>query len=103
VIGREFDSVKYYEFIMAQFASNALIISRTGYSGEDGFEIYAAVSVKPKNLWNVNLMDKGQALRHSAYWFGRARYTCVWKWVIYCMVKICPNRSALCKLDFRGS
>ena len=59
VIGREFDSVKYYEFIMAQFASNALIISRTGYSGEDGFEIYAPVSVT-KQLWN-QLMEKGQA------------------------------------------
>ncbi len=59
VIGREFDSVKYYEFIMAQFASNALIISRTGYSGEDGFEIYAPVSVT-QELWS-QLMDKGQA------------------------------------------
>lgn len=59
VLGRELDSLKYYEFMIAQFSSNVLIVSRTGYSGEDGFELYVPIK-KTVELWNA-LLEKGKA------------------------------------------
>ena len=59
VLAREFDSLGYYEFMIGQFSSSALIVSRTGYSGEDGFEIYVPTE-KTDELWNI-LLDRGQA------------------------------------------
>lgn len=59
VLGRELDSLGYYEFLIAQFSSNVLIVSRTGYSGEDGFELYVPIA-KTVELWNA-LMEKGKA------------------------------------------
>lgn len=58
VMGREFDSLGYYEFMMVQFATVAMIVSRTGYSGEDGFEIYVPIQ-QTQNLWEL-LLQKGQ-------------------------------------------
>lgn len=58
VLGRELDSLKYYEFMIAQFSGNVLIVSRTGYSGEDGFELYVPTA-KTAELW-TSLMEKGQ-------------------------------------------
>lgn len=58
VLGRELDSLGYYEFLIAQFSSNVLIVSRTGYSGEDGFELYVPTA-KTVELWN-SLMEKGK-------------------------------------------
>lgn len=57
-MGREFDSLGYYEFMLVQFSSVAMIVSRTGYSGEDGFEIYVPSS-QTKKLWEL-LIEKGQ-------------------------------------------
>ncbi|MEN3046839.1 MAG: glycine cleavage system aminomethyltransferase GcvT [Candidatus Hydrothermales bacterium] len=37
---RSFSGVKYYTFIELDYMGNRLIVSRTGYTGEDGFEIY---------------------------------------------------------------
>lgn len=37
----DLSSIKYYHFTEGEFAGVASIISRTGYTGEDGFEIYA--------------------------------------------------------------
>ncbi len=59
VLGRELDSLGYYEFLIAQFSSNVLIVSRTGYSGEDGFELYVPTK-KTAELWNA-LLEKGKA------------------------------------------
>jgi aminomethyltransferase len=58
VLGRELDSLGYYEFLIAQFSSNVLIVSRTGYSGEDGFELYVPIN-KTVELWNA-LMEQGK-------------------------------------------
>lgn len=59
VLGKEFDSLGYYEFTIVQFASTMMIVSRTGYSGEDGFELYVATS-KTQELWN-KLMEYGKS------------------------------------------
>ncbi len=45
------DEIKYYHFREGKVDGVASIISRTGYTGEDGFEVYAA-SEKAEQLWN---------------------------------------------------
>ena len=46
--------IKYYHFREGQVAGVDSIISRTGYTGEDGFEVYAAPE-KAEQLWNKML------------------------------------------------
>jgi aminomethyltransferase len=43
--------IKYYHFREGSVDNVPAIISRTGYTGEDGFEVYAA-SDKAEQLWN---------------------------------------------------
>ncbi|MGI9056665.1 MAG: glycine cleavage system aminomethyltransferase GcvT [Pyrinomonadaceae bacterium] len=45
------ESIKYYHFTVGTFDGVDAIISRTGYTGEDGFEIYADAD-KAVQLWN---------------------------------------------------
>ncbi len=42
VVDADLPSIRYYRFAMAEVGGNAAIVSRTGYTGEDGFEIYVA-------------------------------------------------------------
>jgi len=49
--------IKYYHFVEGQVDGVASIVSRTGYTGEDGFEVYAA-SDKGPQLWN-KMLDAG--------------------------------------------
>jgi aminomethyltransferase len=49
--------IKYYHFTVDKFDGVEAIISRTGYTGEDGFEIYADKD-EAVRLWN-DLMDAG--------------------------------------------
>lgn len=51
------DEIKYYHFTTGQVDGVDAIISRTGYTGEDGFEIYAAAD-KAGQLWN-KLLETG--------------------------------------------
>jgi aminomethyltransferase len=46
--------IKYYHFTHGDVDGVASLISRTGYTGEDGFEVYAA-SDKAEQLWNKML------------------------------------------------
>jgi len=46
--------IKYYHFREGQVDGVNSIISRTGYTGEDGFEVYAAPD-KAERLWNKML------------------------------------------------
>lgn len=46
--------IKYYHFDTGQFDGVDAILSRTGYTGEDGFEVYAAAENAEK-LWNAIL------------------------------------------------
>lgn len=45
------EDIKYYHFTTGQVDGVDSIISRTGYTGEDGFEVYAAAD-KAVQLWN---------------------------------------------------
>jgi aminomethyltransferase len=49
--------IKYYHFREGAVDGVPAIVSRTGYTGEDGFEVYAA-SDKAEQLWN-KLLDAG--------------------------------------------
>jgi aminomethyltransferase len=43
--------IKYYHFREGEVDGVAAIVSRTGYTGEDGFEVYAAAD-KAEQIWN---------------------------------------------------
>ncbi len=49
--------IRYYHFTEGQVDGVPAIISRTGYTGEDGFEVYAAAD-KAEQIWN-KLLDAG--------------------------------------------
>lgn len=51
-------SIKYYWFETGEVDGVEAIISRTGYTGEDGFEVYAAAD-KAEQIWN-RLLESGQ-------------------------------------------
>ena len=51
-------AVKYYNFTEGKVDGAECIISRTGYTGEDGFELYCAGD-KTESLWRA-LLDAGQ-------------------------------------------
>src|ERR1051325_6861784 len=46
--------IKYYHFVRGHVDGVPSIVSRTGYTGEDGFEVYAAPH-KAEQLWNKTL------------------------------------------------
>jgi len=48
------NDIKYYHFTTGTVDGVESIISRTGYTGEDGFEVYAAAA-KGEQLWNKML------------------------------------------------
>ncbi len=50
--------IKYYHFTEGKFDGVDSIISRTGYTGEDGFEVYAPAN-KAEQIWN-NLLKAGE-------------------------------------------
>jgi glycine cleavage system T protein len=52
------DEIKYYHFREGTVDGVPAIISRTGYTGEDGFEIYAAPD-KAEQLWN-KILEAGK-------------------------------------------
>ena len=49
--------IKYYHFRKGEVDGVAAIISRTGYTGEDGLEVYAAAG-QAEQLWN-KILDAG--------------------------------------------
>ena len=52
-------SVRYYHFAKGRVAGVPAIISRTGYTGEDGFELYVP-AVEAERLWHA-LLEAGRA------------------------------------------
>jgi aminomethyltransferase len=50
----ELEPIKYYHFTTGEVDGVESIISRTGYTGEDGFEVYAAAE-HAEQLWNKML------------------------------------------------
>ena len=55
----ELGGVKYYAFIEGKVANVPCVISRTGYTGEDGFELFCGTS-DAALLWRT-LLDEGQS------------------------------------------
>jgi aminomethyltransferase len=51
--------IKYYRFAQGSVAGRDCLISRTGYTGEDGFELYVATAEAPA-LWDL-LLEQGRA------------------------------------------
>jgi aminomethyltransferase len=49
--------IKYYHFTTGRVDGVEGIVSRTGYTGEDGFEVYAAAN-RAEQLWN-KILDAG--------------------------------------------
>lgn len=55
-------AVGYYRFIEGRVDDAPCVISRTGYTGEDGFELYCAPDAAVR-LWNSVLQAGGQAVK----------------------------------------
>ena len=56
----DLDAIKYYWFAHGEVASVRSIISRTGYTGEDGFELFIPPA-SAERVWNA-LLDAGADL-----------------------------------------
>lgn len=57
VLGLDMSELPFYHFRRTDIEGKEVIVSRTGYTGEDGFEIYACASLITQ-LWD-KLMDAG--------------------------------------------
>lgn len=55
---RDLSGIRYYHFVDDAVAGVPARIARTGYTGEDGFELYVAPSEGP-SLWRL-LLEKGR-------------------------------------------
>lgn len=64
----DFRPLGYYRFLKLKSEWGELFISRTGYTGEDGFEIMAGVS-EASNLWSA-LMEAGKGWGLQPIGFG---------------------------------
>ncbi|OIH98153.1 glycine cleavage system aminomethyltransferase GcvT [Curtobacterium sp. MCBA15_001] len=51
------DELRYYRVLHATFDGSEVLVARTGYTGEDGFEVYCAPDVAPV-LWDA-LLEAG--------------------------------------------
>jgi aminomethyltransferase len=54
----DLDAIGYYRFVEGKVAGRDAVISRTGYTGEDGFELYVA-SNDAAHLWRT-LLEEGK-------------------------------------------
>jgi aminomethyltransferase len=59
IVKRDMSTLKYYEFTWVEMKGTAALISRTGYTGEDGFEIYLPTGKGPE-MWDL-LLREGQS------------------------------------------
>ncbi len=51
-------AIKYYRFTWGEVAGHRALVARTGYTGEDGFEVYLEPSAAP-GLWRALLAEGG--------------------------------------------
>ena len=51
-------AIKYYRFTWGDVAGHRALVARTGYTGEDGFEVYLEPSAAP-GLWQALLAEGG--------------------------------------------
>ena len=64
--------MKYYWFAQGTFAGVEAIVSRTGYTGEDGFEVYCDPA-KTESVW-TQIMDSGKTVWARADRIGGAQH-----------------------------
>jgi aminomethyltransferase len=57
--GIELEKLSYYRFVAGDVAGCPTLVSRTGYTGEDGFELFVAAA-DGAHLWRA-LLEAGQA------------------------------------------
>jgi len=57
LVGFDLEGIGYYKFARGQIGSASGMVSRTGYTGEDGFEVYIPNSIAVE-VWNV-LVEQG--------------------------------------------
>lgn len=57
--GTDLDAIPFYRFAEGTVAGREAVISRTGYTGEAGFELYVA-AVDAPHLWRT-LLEEGEA------------------------------------------
>ncbi len=55
-------AIKYYQFAEGEVAGEPCVVSRTGYTGEDGFELYCDAGAAAK-LWRTVLAEGGDRVR----------------------------------------
>lgn len=58
IVKQDLSLVKLYTFSSGQFMGEEVIVSRTGYTGEDGFEVFVS-NEKAQDLWR-ELLSAGQ-------------------------------------------
>lgn len=57
LLGLKLDDIAFYAFKETTYADSPILVSRTGYTGEDGFEIYATPEVTGK-IWDLLVASK---------------------------------------------
>ena len=60
----DLDKIRYYRFVEGEACGKPCLISRTGYTGEDGFELYLAPG-DAAEVWDT-LLGSGAATRSTA-------------------------------------
>jgi len=58
LVDADLGDLRYYRFVQSRFRGIPVMIARTGYTGEDGFEIYACAADTPR-LWEI-LLEAGR-------------------------------------------
>jgi aminomethyltransferase len=53
---QDLSAIKYYRFVTAEVAGAPALVARTGYTGEDGFEVYVAPLAAP-GIWRAILAE----------------------------------------------
>jgi aminomethyltransferase len=56
--GVDLTAIKYYRFAWGQVCGHRALVARTGYTGEDGFEVYLEPAAAPV-LWRALLSEGG--------------------------------------------
>ena len=65
VLGLDIADLKFYTFKIINLGDHRIIVSRTGYTGEDGFEIYAD---RELNLYLIHLCRCRRSEKCSSRW-----------------------------------
>jgi aminomethyltransferase len=60
VTQQQIDGLKYYGIVPAQIAGSPVYLARTGYTGEDGFEVYCHPQLAA-NIWTTLLAEGHQS------------------------------------------